>query len=78
MSDTQKHTIAQAEIKINEVSSGIRYPASCVHATEYNVFIHSMNTRNWISDSRTYFMWRKTEMSMINSKIILYCILSVF
>jgi len=56
MSDTQKHTIAQAEIKINEVSSGIRYPASCVHATEYNVFIHSMNTRNWISDSRTYFM----------------------
>ena len=54
--------ITQAEILINEVSSGIRYPVSCVHAVEYNALIHSMNTTNWISDSRTYFMWRKTEM----------------
>jgi hypothetical protein len=46
MSDTQKHTNSKAEIMINEISSGIRHPASCVHATEYSVLIHSMNTRN--------------------------------
>ena len=62
MSDTQKHTNSKAEIMINEISSGIRHPASCVHATEYSVLIHSMNTRNWISDSTTYLTGRKTEM----------------
>jgi len=27
----------------------------------FSVFMHNMNTRHWISDSRTYFFWRKIE-----------------